>query len=126
MALLNRGLNNKESMALSMKSITASGVEDIVKSPCFLYKLILSEPVGAENVICQLADGTSTAGARETADLSVVLASGNATAGGGERTRVLEFNPPIHFTSGIVVSSTGLQTAAASAHGGVLTILYKA
>jgi hypothetical protein len=125
MAIRNRGLSPGEMMGLSIASITASGVEDIVAAPCLLYTVVVSEVLGAENLVAQFADSVSTAGARETGDLMFCLPSASGAANQERRTLKYDFDPPLFFESGIVVSSTGLQTAAASAHGGIITLGYK-
>ena|SRR3990167_10540804 len=114
MALKNRGLNNEESLGLSKVSMTASGVEDVITVPCFLYSVVLSEPLAAASIFAKMADSTSTAGAAGTAELMLALSSG-AT----KRTEQVIFNPPIEFTSGIVVSASNLAS-------GLVTLLYKA
>ena len=105
MAVKNRGLTREESLALSYATMTATGVEVLVSNAeLYLYKVIVAgDYLNRVSTRVSVLDGTSSTGGT-AGDNTFGVTIGSAL---GPATEVIDFNPPLHFVNGLVVSAYG-------------------
>src|SRR3990167_3007797 len=107
MAVKNRGLSREESLALETVRMTATGVEVLISNAeLYLYTVVANGDYLARlPTRISVLDGTSaTGGVAGVNTFGISMPSASAV---GPPTQQLNFNPPLHFKNGLVVSAYG-------------------